>query len=60
MLGTRFDIRQRTVASCPPLFDVDSPRNAECRGLNERIGQEIRERPPERVVMAANWSNADR
>ena len=53
--GAKYQIVERTASSCPPLLDTDIPNRPLCRGINERVIEEVERHRPEVAVLSARW-----
>jgi peptidoglycan/LPS O-acetylase OafA/YrhL len=59
ILGTRFNIVQRTTAGNPPLLNQDGTAHSNVERINRYIFASIKRDRPEVVVLAANWCACD-
>lgn len=57
--GADFTIRQRTASSCPPILGMDIQTRPLCREINYFIYDEIKRSKPDKVVLAAIWTDYD-
>lgn len=57
--GGAFQVIQRTAAFCPPILDLDIGDFPNCRSINEGIFDAIKKERPNKVVLAAIWTNYD-
>lgn len=57
--GQRFAVIQRTVSSCPPLIDVETPGIPYCREINGQVLSGAALHKPARVILAARWGSHD-
>ena len=55
LLGEAAIVR-RTEGSCPPLVHIERDGQVNCRPINDRVMQEVRDHRPDTIVVAANWN----
>jgi hypothetical protein len=55
VFGSKYNIIQRTAASCPPILSREQPDNKFCRELNDKTFELIRKENPDIVVLSALW-----
>ena len=53
--GDNFEIIQRTASLCPPILGMEIDARPNCKEINHLIFESVKEKPPSRVILAANW-----
>lgn len=55
----QFEIVARTASLCPPILDMEIETRPHCKKINDYVFNLIRNRKPDRVVLAAVWNEYD-
>lgn len=57
--GADWTLVQRNASGCPPIPGMNIEDRGHCLGINEAVLQELRQAPPDVVILAAAWFRYD-
>lgn len=57
--GKSHNIIQRTASGCPPILDYTVKSRPHCNKINDKIIKYLNNKPPDKVVLAAIWTDYD-
>lgn len=59
VFGEKYNILNISNRGCPPIINLDIPWRKECAQVNAEQIERIKREQPDRVILAANWTDYD-